>query len=419
MGTAVAERPAETAEKKKPSTRKRSSNGGASAQAPMTMDGVPETPAPAPAPKRTSVLRVASRTLKDALDAVNRLTAGHTTLPILRNVLVQPGENELVLRATDLELGVEVRRPLTCTPGDALSLPGRTLAEIVGTLNAADVKLTLDPDTDQVLIESGNSEYRLHGLPAEDFPALPVIEGGAIFRVAVKDLEPALKQVAPCASDDDTRPILTGILLRVQQERLSLVATDAHRLAVTSLRVAGAAECEAIVPARSLAELLRLLDIADTLTVVVHENQVEFRGHDFRLQTRRIEGQFPKYERVIPSSSTRTWLLERAPLAAALRRLKIVARDAAAKDRVQCVAEEGTLTLSAQGDRGYANEQLDAELPTEHFAAAFNVNYLIEALAACGTERVRLDFTEPLSPAVMRPVDGTDFLEVIMPMQVQ
>ncbi|MCC2672500.1 MAG: polymerase beta subunit [Armatimonadetes bacterium] len=367
-------------------------------------------------------LTVARKELYEGLQIVGRAVSTQTTLPVLKNVLIEPGTDAIKLSATDLELGVEVRVSAVIQEGGSLTIPAKTFSEIVAALPEADVSLAAD-EKDSLVICCRRSEYRIHGLTAEDFPALPEVGGSVSVQLPQPLMKEMIKQTALAASDDDTRPILTGICFAIQDGKLRLAATDTHRLAVRTAPVTETAggDCTVIVPVRAMSELIRVLsdDQEAVLNIRIDQNQIMFRTERVTLVSRLIEGQFPKYERVIPSGYTRRLTIQRDELQSSLRRARIVARDAAAKDRVVLSTEGENLVITAEGEEGRAHEEFEIAREGDEISIAFNVTYVLELLSVLDCEGVFLELSEPLSPAVVRPVDGDDYLMVIMPMQVQ
>ena len=366
-------------------------------------------------------LTVARKELYEGLQIVSRAVSTQTTLPVLKNVLIEPGTDAIKLSATDLELGVEVLVPASIKEGGSLTVPAKTFSEIIAALPEADVSLAGD-DHHNLVICCRRSEYRIHGLTAEDFPALPEVGGSVSLNLPQPQIREMIRQTAFAASDDDTRPILTGVCVMVQEGKLRLVATDTHRLGVRTAPVAEASgDTTVIVPVRAMNELLRVLgdDEEKSLFVKIDQNQVLFKTDRVTLVSRLIEGQFPRYERVIPSGHTRRLTIQRDEFQSSLRRARIVARDSAAKDRVLLSTEGENVVLSAEGEEGRAHEEFEVVREGDDISIAFNAGYLVEALGVMDSEGVFLEMTEPLSPAVVRPVDGEDYLMVIMPMQVQ
>jgi DNA polymerase III subunit beta len=364
---------------------------------------------------------VTRKELSEGLQVVSRTVSGNTSLPVLKNVLIEPGTDAIKLSATDLELAVEVLVSARVAEGGALTVPAKTLADIVSALPEADVAMELEDVTDLVL-RCRRSVLRVRGLSAEEFPPLPEVGGSIAFQIPQPVMKEMIRQTSLAASDDDTRPILTGINLVLTHDQLRLVATDTHRLALRSAPVTEASgERTVIVPARALNELLRVLrdDEPAPLYVRIDQNQILFRTERVTLISRLIEGQFPKYERVIPTAYTRRITVQRDELASCLRRTRIVARDATAKDRVVLSVEGESLILEAEGEGGKSREELEIAREGEEISIAFNAAYLSDVLGVIDSEGIFLDLTEPLSPGVVRPIDGGDYLMVLMPMQLQ
>jgi len=365
-------------------------------------------------------LTVPRKELYEGLQIVSRAVSAHTSLPVLKNILIEPGTDAIKLSATDLELGIEVRVPANIQEGGPLTVPARTLVEIIAALPEADVTLGAD-DQNNILITCRRSEYRIHGLTAEDFPALPEVGGSVSLQLPQSLFKSMIRQTALAASDDDTRPILTGICLVVQDGKLRLVATDTHRLAVRTAPITEASgETTVIVPVRAMNELMRVLEDSgeQPVDVRVDQNQVLFRTERVTLVSRLIEGQFPKYERVIPASHSRRLTIQRDDFQSSVRRARIVARDAA--NRIVLATQGENLVITAEsGELGRAHEEIEVVREGDEISIAFNANYVLEVLGVMDSQGVFLELSEPLSPAVVRPVDGDDYLMVIMPMQVQ
>ncbi len=361
------------------------------------------------------------RELHEGLQTVARAVSGRSSLPILGNVLLDPGTDALRLAATDLELGVERLVPARVAEAGSITLPAKTLSEIVGVLPEAEVTIAANAGGGDVVITCRRSEYRIHGLPAEEFPVLPEVGTDATFSVSERELRDMIRQTVLAASVDDTRPILTGVYTILEERTLTMVATDTHRLAFrqgTALEASG--EAAVIVPARALNELIRVLDPENDQPVQVRldRNQIQFRTERATVVSRLIEGQFPKYEKVVPSEHTRKLTIPTDELQQAVRRVSVVARDNANRIIFRTTGELLTLTAEA-GDLGRAFEEIEVIREGDDIQIAFNGKYVLEVLGVLDTEGLYLEMTEPLRPAVVRPVGETRYLMVVMPMSLQ
>jgi DNA polymerase-3 subunit beta len=366
--------------------------------------------------------------LYEAVQTVGRAVSGRSTLPILSHVLVQPqGDGSLRLTATDLEMWMECSLPARLQASlDAddeatgFTAPARVFTEMLGALPDADVLLERPDGGNKIQVRCARSDYNILGLPAEEFPAPPDVTATASFTLPGELLRDMIRHVLFAVSTDETRPILTGVLLAFDGKSLKMVATDTHRLAVRTAKLdGGEGTATAIIPARAMNELLRLASDEEPVTVSLAAGQARFEVGKTTMVTRLLEGQFPNYERVIPTSFDRKLTLETEEFARAVKRVAIVARDNA--NRVVLETEGAQLVLSAEsGTVGSAREEIEVAREGDDIQIAFNARYLGDVLAISETEGVVLELTEPLRPGILRPIGdkATDYLCVLMPMQV-
>lgn len=366
--------------------------------------------------------------LYEAVQTVGRAVSGRTPVPILSHILAQPqGDGTLKLTASDTEMWMECRFPARLQQtleGDegstGFTVPARIFADILGALPDADVYLERPEGGNKIQVRCARSDYQILGLPAEDFPAVPDIASNASFTLPGDALRDMIRHVLFAVSKDDSRPILTGVLMIFNGDSLKLVATDTHRLAVRTEKVTGGeGEATAIVPARAMNELLRITGDEDSVTISLASGQARFDVGGATMVTRLLEGQFPNYERVIPTGHDRKLTLEREEFIRAVKRAAIVARDNS--NRVVLETQGAQLVLSAESDKvGSARDEIEVAREGDDIQIAFNANYLADVLNVVETEGVVLELTEPLRPGILRPIgdNATDYLCVLMPMQV-
>lgn len=355
------------------------------------------------------------RAFHAALATATRAVATRSSLRILSNVLLETnGDSRLLLRTTDLELSIAHEVACDVRDGGSLTLPAKTLSEIVAAL--PDGLLTLEVADDAGTLRSGRSIYRIQGLPAVEYPPASTIADAPHVELPQPTLHALLRSTLPAISPDDTRPIITGALFSLNT-CLTLAATDSHRLAVATAPVSGT-EAQAIIPGRALRELLRLLDAESDRPVAVElAAEARFTVGNTVLVTRYIDGTFPDYERIIPSAKPKiTVVLETEPLIRAIKRAAIVARDNA--NRLTFQFSGPVLAVTATAETGTCREELEVQetIGADEFTVALNSRYLLDAIEACGSDSVRLAMTEPLSPVVIRPVGSDGFLAIVMPM---
>ena len=370
--------------------------------------------------------------LLEAVQIVGHAVSGRSSLPILSHILIQAEGDGLRLVATDLELGISCRIPASISEVGALTAPARTLTEVLANLpDKGEVALSVDK-SHTVRVNCQKSDYKILGLPAEDYPSLPEVPDTVSFSIPQARLREMIRHTLFAVSTDETRAILTGVLLVFDGESLRLVATDTHRLAsISSGIVAGNGSQNAIVPSRAMNELTRLLtDAEGDVKVILSNNQVQFDlpgEAGIQIVSRLIEGQFPNFQRVIPTLYTRRLTIPSEQLLRATRRASIVARENS--NRVILRTQEDKLVLTAESQTvGNAYEEVEVEKLGDDIQVAFNSKYLLDVLSVVDTENVYLDLTEPLKPGVVRPAPAQqaegqeeapapDYLCVLMPMQ--
>ncbi len=359
---------------------------------------------------------------------VSRGVSSRTTRPVQNNIYLEAREGQVRMVASDLEfLHLEAQVPAEVEEEGAVTVPARLLVEVTGALPASAVTLE-GGEQNTLTVSCERTRYEMRGLPPDDFEMLPEPDGATEVKMSQALLHQLLSRTIFAVLRDETRPILTGVQMSISPERVEFVATDTYRLArctVTPETAEGLGaldvdqEREAIVSARCLNEVLRLLDPGSQEEVVLgfSENLVEFRIGRVKVLSRLIEGRYPNYERVIPTEYEKTVVVRTDELDQALRRVLIVAREDGNRVIFQMAGQ--VMTLAAESpDVGRAEEELEVEMEGEPMEIAFNARYLLEALEAMGTERIRMELTGPHSAGAIRPEGDDTYLYVLMPMQI-
>jgi DNA polymerase-3 subunit beta len=350
------------------------------------------------------------------LAVVSRAVSTRTAVQILAGILLRAENGALHLAATDMELSLRTSLEASVDEEGAVVVQGRTLVDIARLLPADEVQVEYRPEEGVVHITCGNYASRLHTYAVEDFPRLPEVAAAPTFEVDADALLATVSQVSRSASRDESRPVLTGILVRFEPEQLVMAATDSYRLSVKETPLEGSQqELEAIIPARALTELGRVASGAGELELGVHENQVVFRAGDVTLTTRRIDGQFPNYKQLLPETFERTVTLGRSELLEVVRRVSVMAqRNAPLRLRFN----EGELTVSAQTqDVGEATETLAVDWTGDPLEIGFNPEFLREGVESVTSDELELNLISPLRPAVIKG-EADDFRYLIMPIRL-
>ena len=375
--------------------------------------------------------------LNAALQLVSRAVATRPTHPVLANVLLtaDAGTNRLSLTGFDLNLGIQTSLAASVETSGATTLPARLLGEIVSRL-ASDSPITLatEESGEQVQLTSLSGSYQMRGLPADDYPELPMVESGMTLKLQPAGLVQALKGTLFASSSDEAKQLLTGVHLRFNDKALEAAATDGHRLAVLQVDDAlqdsanssdDAAEGFAVtLPARSLREVERLMAgwrSDDPVSLFCDRGQVVFLAADQMVTSRTLEGTYPNYGQLIPDGFNRTLALDRRGLIAALERIAVLADQHNNVVKFSSQPDEGVVQISADAqDVGSGSESLPASLTGDAIQIAFNVRYVLDGLKAMGSDRVVLHCNAPTTPAVLKPEgDAEAFTYLVMPVQIR
>lgn len=354
------------------------------------------------------------------LQTVSRVASTRSAVQALSGVQVAATESGVELRATDMEVGLRV--PLAAEiarPGGAV-LPARLTLDVIRALPAAEVSLELRPADQDVEIRSGSATFHIRTLRSEDFPPLPEPGGDAVVEVPAGAFVETISRVARSASRDETRPILTGILVSAAGRDLRMVATDSYRLSVkeTPLEAELNGSFEANVPARALQELVRIAagTEEETLTVGVRANQVVFQVGGAVLSSRLIDGQFPNYRQLLPDAYEHELRLAGDELTDVVRRISLLAQKNAP---LRLAFREGEVTVSAQTpDVGEASETVPVAFAGEPFEIGFNPEFLRDGLESVESGDLVLKLISPLRPGLIEAADGSGFLYLIMPIRL-
>jgi DNA polymerase-3 subunit beta len=350
------------------------------------------------------------------LGVVARAASTRTTVQVLAGLLLRAGEGRLELAATDMEISLRSSLEASVESEGAVVVPSKLLADLVRLLPADEVSIEHRSGEGIVEVVSGAATYRLHTYNAEDFPRLPDASTVELMSVDADAVLETAGRVSRAASRDESRPVLTGILVRFEGEKLIMAATDSYRLAVKETGMgSGGPDLDAIVPARALGELTRIAQSGGGLEIGVLENQVIFTTDGVLLTTRRIEGQFPNYRQLLPESFEHELALPREELLEVVRRVSVMAQRNAP---IRLRFAEGELTVSAQTqDVGEARETMPAPYAAEPLEIGFNPDFLRDGVESVEGDEVRLKLISSLRPAVIQG-EGDDFSYLIMPIRL-
>lgn len=365
-------------------------------------------------------LEIAKDQLMTGLQAVQNIVGSRTTLPVLSNVLLRAQEGRLDLTATDMDVTLSCSVVANVREEGDVTIPVKKLFGIVRELSTGDIDLESD-EKHVAVVRSGSSFFKVHGLSADDFPPIAPFSGKTRVVLPQEKLKAMLKRTSFAVSTDETRYVLNGIFCSLREQKLTMVATDGRRLALTDEEVDLIGDgVDLILPTKAINELNRLLQPSGQVEIQVRENQAAFtlkdeKGFVVLLITRLVEGNYPNYRQVIPGEAKHRIAFAREELMQALRRVELMTSDKS--NSVKLTFGTNNLSIAANTPEvGEARESLAINYGGQEFSIAFNPTYMLDPLKALDQDEVFLEVTDELSPGVLK-INGP-FLYVIMPMRM-
>lgn len=368
-------------------------------------------------------LKVLQQDLLPAVQAVSR-SVGAKNLPVLANILLKTTENGLQLQATNLEIGVIKNIHCKVEEQGSLTVPARTFLEVISPL--VGVELELIGTNDQLNITAPNFSGSLNGIPASEFPTIPLAADQSV-EIETKVLQESLPQITFAAASDEGRPILTGILTEIKRNGVELVATDGFRLAhkTVSTKISEDISFRALIPRKTFEEVVRVLGEESNaqkegkikVSTSENQNQMIFAIGETTISSRLIEGQFPSWEKIVPTKFVSKATLERSEFIRAVKLASVFARNEANVIKIETQEKQLKLTSEAK-QLGAQETEVDAQIEGEAVTIAFNSRYLLDALSACSSKQIVIEFSGDLSPALIKPVDEKDLEYVVMPIRL-
>jgi DNA polymerase-3 subunit beta len=359
---------------------------------------------------------VTKEKLLECLQQVQNVVSTRTTLPILSNVLLQTNGNEIRLTTTDLDVGVRGSFEAEVEKQGATTLPARRLFNIVRELPSSEISFDVD-GKNAASIRSGQSFFKILGLPEEEFPPLPKFDDSKVVTIRQKDLRDGLRKTSYAISTDETRYVLNGVLFSFKDNKLTLVATDGRRLAMLDidLEFPRSHEADIIVPTKAVTELQRLLTEEGDVRVSVTSGQIAFDLNNTLLVSKLIEGNYPNYKQVIPAEMKERVTLERETLLNSLRRVSLLASDKSNSIKLNFSKNNIDITANTP-EVGEAKESLPVVYKGREFSIAFNPEFLMAPLRNLSEDEIFLDLIDEMSPGVIKI--QSPFLYVLMPMRI-
>jgi DNA polymerase-3 subunit beta len=361
-------------------------------------------------------LQVIQENLNKALNSVARTASSRATLPILSNVLIKTVKNRLSISATNLDIAVTHYIGAKVIEEGSITIPARLTQDFISNLPNEPVELELEDK--KLHINSKMYQSTINGVSAEEFPVMPAIEKGVIFKVSTKELKHGLQQVVFAASNDEARPVLTGVNLSTHEGKLYAVATDSYRLAEKNLGV-NTEDINILVPATAIADLLRIVtDLEGEATITYDEQQVCFRVGDIELIARLLEGTYPNYRQIIPAKFSTTVEVTKSELASITKVSALFARESAGSITINVSEKNQEISIhSIATQLGENTANAKAKVKGDG-SVTLNSRYLIDALSALEGDEVKLSFNGKLDAILLSGASKkSDYIHIIMPLK--
>lgn len=360
-------------------------------------------------------LQVTQENFSKALQTVGRVATNRSTLPVLANVLIKTIDNRLSISATNLDIAITQFTGSKISEPGAITVPARLLQDFVASLPSGVIDLRLDEY--KLHIKSGSYTSSINGINADDFPVMPEIKEKTSWSLSSKTVKQVLQQVVFAASNDEARPVLTGVNVHTHEGKLYMAATDSYRLAEKYVGK-NKENVQLLIPANAMQDLLRIVSDSSEDVEVVHDSQqVMFRVGDVELVTRLIDGTYPDYRKLIPSTFSTVAKLKKQDFLSISKVASLFARESAGSVVIAVDEQDGALQVrSVASQLGENSSKAHAEITGEG-EITLNSRYLLDALNALHGEEVEFCFNGKLEPSVLRDPANTDYTHIIMPLK--
>ncbi len=353
--------------------------------------------------------------LVSGIAAVQNVITSKSALPILSNILIETQKNSLILTGTDLDIGISCEIPVDVQEQGAITIPAKRFSDIIRELPGEELELNTKKNN-QITIESDSCQFKIMGLPKEEFPKLPEFQNKEALKLEQGGLKKILEITSFAVSFDETRYILNGILFKINKNKLTLVATDGKRLAIADKKLSSDSEkdLEMIVPIKTIQELNRNLKDEGDISVVLGNNQVLFDLGKVTIVSRLIEGEFPDYKQVIPPACDNRVVLEREEFLLAIRRAALLSTPDYQAVKLEVFKNKLVVSKSTP-DVGESREEVAAEYKGKELIIGFNPAYLIDVLKNLKQDSVELELSDSEKPGVIR---SEGYVYIVLPMRL-
>lgn len=356
--------------------------------------------------------------LIEGITKVQGAVGNNSTLPALEGILFAASGGYVTLTGYNMEMGITTAIEARVEKPGEVVLSARYFSEIVKKMPADDILIDVD-DSLMCTVKSGYSKFSIVGMSANEFPELPALSDGISFSFHTELLENMVKMTRFAVAKTDEKPMYTGILCQLEKGKITMVAVDGYRLAIRCEAITNDLELKFIVPEKTLSEILKLLPEKDeSIQISVGKRHIIFEIGHILVVSRLLDGDFIDYKTAVPPNHTTSVFVDTKSLLDSIDRVALLINDRA-KVFIKCIFDENQIKASCESAIGNADDRIDAEVDGDRIEIGFNSRYLLDALRAVETDRVRIEMSGPLSPIKILPPDGNDFLFLVLPVRIK
>ena len=365
-------------------------------------------------------IKIGQKNLIESLKIVSRAVSGQNQLPVLGNILIRAENKKVYFSATNLEISISTSTDAEIKNEGAITVPAKIFTSYISLLQKdEDINLEIDGNAD-LKIKSKSSKTKIKGIPADEFPSIARVENGAKINLDAKIFRDSVSKVAFSAQENSSRPILAGVFLAIEKKELRMAATDSYRLSEKILELENSLEkISSLIPVRAIFEADRLIGDAEKISITISENQAMFLIGNTELTTRLIEGQFPNYQQIIPQKKLTTVQIDRSELEMAVRRVSIFAKENNQHMKLEFLGEKTCQISTNATEIGEEQASISAKISGENSSISLNADYFLDALSALGKEeKIEIELSGKMSPAVLKIPKNKNFVHLIMPLKI-
>ena len=360
-----------------------------------------------------------TETLSQACQNVQRAVSTKTSIPAIEGILLKAENGRLYLTGYDLEVGINTSIEAKVEQDGSIILNARYLCDIIRRL--PDEEVEIEADARQLCyIRSGETNYSLNGISAEEYPELPSVTGGAPVIIDQGILKNMIRQTIFAVADNNSNVVYTGIKFEIEKNQIKLIAVDGVRLAIRTEEIDyDGEELSFIVPGKTLSEVMKLIDEEEAdVSLGVGKRHIVFEVNGYSIVSRLLEGEFLDYKSAVPASFATTVRVSTKTLMSSIDRTSLLITDRL-KSPVRCIFDDNTIKISSITSLGTANDKISAQIDGERIEIGFNNRFLIEALRVCDTDEVLIKLNSPVSPIIILPPEGESFLFLVLPVRLK